>query len=232
MDDDATPRASLSEQLTHLRQMFAFVRPYRWRLVVGTAAVVVAAGLGLVFPAVMGSLVDSALGSDAAENTERLNLFAVGLLVVFAVQAVFNYIRSFNLSVVGEGVVTDIRKALFDRIVRLPVPFFDGKRTGDITSRLTSDAAVVQSVVSDAVGRALSQAITLVLRTYGPGMIDSLSPSGVINGLYYLSATEPEAWDRQNIEAARQVVSRLEARAPGPQTRAALDTFKSFLQKL
>ena len=162
MDDDATPRASLSEQVTHLRQMFAFVRPYRWRLVVGTAAVVVASGLGLVFPAVMGSLVDSALGSDAAENTERLNLFAVGLLVVFAVQAVFNYIRSFNLSVVGEGVVTDIRKALFDRIVRLPVPFFDGKRTGDITSRLTSDAAVVQSVVSDAVGRALSQAITLV----------------------------------------------------------------------
>ncbi len=110
----------------------------------------------------MGSLVDSALGSDAAEDTSQLNLYAIGLLGVFAVQAVFNYIRSFNLSVVGEGVVTDIRKALFDRIVRLPVPFFDGKRTGDITSRLTSDAAVVQSVVSDAVGTALSQAITLV----------------------------------------------------------------------
>ena len=162
MDDETASRASLGEQMTHLRQMFAFVRPYRWRLIVGTAAVVVAAGLGLVFPAIMGSLVDSALGSDAAENTARLNVFAIGLLVVFAVQAVFNYIRSFNLSVVGEGVVTDIRKALFDRIVRLPVPFFDGKRTGDITSRLTSDAAVVQSVVSDAVGRALSQAITLI----------------------------------------------------------------------
>ena len=160
VSDEDERRASVSEQAQHFREMFAFVRPYRWRLIVGTAAVVVASGLGLIFPAIMGSLVDSALAVDDS-GLDNLNVYALGLLAVFAVQAVFNYVRTFNLSVVGEGVVTDIRRALFDRIVRLPVPFFDGKRTGDITSRLTSDAAVVQAVVSDAIGRALSQTITL-----------------------------------------------------------------------
>jgi subfamily B ATP-binding cassette protein MsbA len=131
-------------------------------LIVGTIAVVIASLLGLVFPAIMGSLVDSALSDTTATGTSQLNWFAGALLVVFAVQAVFNYVRSFNLSVVGEGVVADIRRAVFDRVVRLPVPFFDGRKTGDITSRLTSDSMVVQSVVSSSLGRALSQGITLV----------------------------------------------------------------------
>jgi subfamily B ATP-binding cassette protein MsbA len=125
-------------------------------------AVVIAALLGLVFPAIMGSIVDSALSDTPAAGTSQLNWFAGALLVVFAVQAVFNYIRFFNLSVVGEGVVADIRRALFDRVIRLPVPFFDGRKTGDITSRLTTDSLVVQDVVSASLGRALSQGITLI----------------------------------------------------------------------
>ena len=78
------------------------------------------------------------------------------------VQAGFNYLRTFELAVVGEGVVADIRRAVFDRVVRLPVPFFDRRKTGDLTSRLTSDAAVVQHTVSGSVAQALSQGITLI----------------------------------------------------------------------
>jgi subfamily B ATP-binding cassette protein MsbA len=142
--------------------MFRFVKPYRLRLVIGTAAVVVASLLGLVFPALMGSLVDSALSGVEAGNVSQLNQFAVLLLIVFAVQALFNYVQTFNLAVVGEGVVADLRRALFDRIVRLPVPFFDGHQTGDITSRLTSDAIVVQIAVSSTFASAVSQGVTLI----------------------------------------------------------------------
>ncbi len=159
---EGTTKRPLREQFTQLGQMFRFARPYRVRLIVGTVAVVIAAGLGLVFPAIMGSLVDSALPDVTTADSSQLNWLAGVLLIVFAIQAVFNYVRSFNLAVVGEGVVADIRRALFDRVVRLPVPFFDGRKTGDITSRLTSDSLVVQSVVSASLGRALSQGITLV----------------------------------------------------------------------
>jgi|SRR5271157_1608072 len=77
-----------------------------------------------------------------------------------------------------------------------------------------------------------SQAVTLVLRMYDQERIKALSPSGVINGLYYLSATDPVAWDRQQVQAGKEVIARVEAQGVGPQTQAALGAFKSFLQKL
>ena len=59
----------------------------------------------------------------------------------------------------GEVVVADLRKSVFARIVMLPVTFFDGRKTGEITSRLTSDVAVVQSTVSSVVAQALFQGL-------------------------------------------------------------------------
>ena len=153
---------SLRSQVAQLTRLFRFTRPYRGRLIVGTIAVIVAAGLGLVFPAIMGRLVDSVLAGPEISDTSTLDRYALILLAVLVVQAVFNYLRTYELSVVGEGVVADIRRAVFDRIVRLPVPFFDHRKTGDLTSRLTSDAAVVQYTVSSSVAQALSQGITLV----------------------------------------------------------------------
>ena len=141
--------------------MFRFTRPYRTRLVVGTLAVLASAGLGLVFPAIMGDLVDTVVPNSDVEagNLDRYGIILIGVLIV---QAVFNYIRVYQLALVGEGVVADLRKAVFDRVVRLPVPFFDRNLTGDITSRLTSDAAAVQHTVSSTLAQVLSQGITLV----------------------------------------------------------------------
>ena len=160
-DDEKVDRGSLRVQMGQVRRLFVYAKPYRTRLIVGTSAVVVSAGLGLVFPQVIGTLVDTAFSGDDAD-LESLDFYALALLGVFAVQAIFNYIRTYNLAVVGEGVVADIRRAVFDRVVRLPVPFFDARHTGDLTSRLTSDTVVVQTVVADALGRALSQGITLI----------------------------------------------------------------------
>jgi hypothetical protein len=76
------------------------------------------------------------------------------------------------------------------------------------------------------------QAITLILRGYDQDKVNGLSPSGIINGLYFLSATDPNAWNQQQVETGKQVISRIEARDPGAQTKAALDAFRSLLQKV
>jgi len=108
----------------------------------------------------MGGLVDTAIGEETtAESLDRLALVLLG---VFLAQAAFNYIRSYAVAIVGEGVVADLRRTVYQRIIRLPVPFFDKRRTGEITSRLTSDASVIQGTVSTAVAQTLSQGITLV----------------------------------------------------------------------
>jgi subfamily B ATP-binding cassette protein MsbA len=160
-DEEPASRLPTRRQLIQLRRLFVFVKPYRSQLIVATLAVVVAAGLGLVFPLIMGSLVDTAIGDEAADTT-TLDRIALVLLIVFLVQAAFNYLRIYTLASVGEGVVADLRKALYTHIVRLPVPFFDEHKTGEVTSRLTTDTAVVQATVSTAVAQAMSQAITLI----------------------------------------------------------------------
>ena len=159
-DPDSRSDLSRRDQLTQLTKLFTLLRPYRRWLAVAVVGVVVSASLGLVFPRIMGGLVDSALVEDGATGT--LDRIALLLLAVFLIQGVFNYVRIYALAVVGEGVVADLRRAVYDRIVRLPVPFFDGRRTGEITSRLTSDAVVVQSTVSSSAAQALSQGITLI----------------------------------------------------------------------
>jgi subfamily B ATP-binding cassette protein MsbA len=159
--NDESDAPSMRSQFNQLAYMFRFTRPYRTRLIIGTVAVVISAGLGLVFPAIMGRLVDAvAPGSDG--DVGNLDRFGVILLVVLIVQALFNYLRVYQLGVVGEGVVADLRMVVFDRVVRLPVPFFDRNLTGDISSRLTSDAAAVQHTVSTTFAQALSQSITLI----------------------------------------------------------------------
>ena len=159
MTNDST--VETRAQFGQLAEMFRFTKPYRTRLVVGTVAVIVSAGLGLVFPAIMGDLVDSVVPS-ADTDPGNLDRYGLILIVVLIVQAVFNYVRVYQLALVGEGVVADLRRAVFDRVVRLPVPFFDRNLSGDITSRLTSDAAAVQYTVSSTLAQVLSQGITLI----------------------------------------------------------------------
>ncbi len=146
-------------QVGQLRRLFGFIKPYKKWLVIASVGVAISAALGLVFPRIMGTLVDTAL-DDA--DTSDLDTIALILIGVFLFQAAFNFLRIYALGVVGEGVVADLRRSVFARIVMLPVPFFDGRKTGEITSRLTSDVAVVQSTVSSVVAQALFQGISMV----------------------------------------------------------------------
>ena len=155
-----------------LLRLLAFVKPYTWQFVVALTAVVIASGLGLVFPAVVGDLVDTAFGT-VGGSTSTLDRIALILFGVFLVQAVFDFFRTYLLAYIGEGVVADLRAKLYTHLINLPVKFFDSRKTGEITSRLTSDVTVVQNTVSQALAQLVSQTITLI---GGVALLVSLSP--------------------------------------------------------
>ncbi len=147
--------------LKQLQRLYGYTRPYRTQLVVGVLSVSVASVLGFAFPALAGRLFNTAFGSGsfAFENLNQIALLLIGITVL---QAVFNYLRVYNLGLVGEGVVADLRKALYGHLLGLPVPFFEARKTGEITSRLTSDITTVQGAVSNALAQFINQSITLV----------------------------------------------------------------------
>lgn len=142
----------------------SYTAPYRSRLVVGMVAVGVASLLTLVFPLLIRELLNSAFAPGAALEgaTSVLNRTVFLLFGVMLVQALFNYLRTYNLGRVGEAVVADLRKALFAHLLTLGVPYFEERKTGELTSRLTSDIATVQGAVSQALAQLVNQAITLL----------------------------------------------------------------------
>ncbi len=178
-----------------LRRLFSYTKPYRLQLFVGLLSVTIASSLGLVFPLATGNLFNTAFqGSNAAEafmqNLNKIGLFLIG---IFLFQAVFNYLRTYLLGLVGEGVVADLRKSLFKHLMGLPISFFESRKTGEITSRLTSDISTVQGAVSQALAQFISQLITLIggvvvifiLNTKLTLVMLSIIPAAIIAGAYF-----------------------------------------------
>ncbi len=153
-------KGSLSD-LAQLRKLFAYTRPYRAQLFVGMAAVGVSSALSLAVPQFVRRFFDTFIVSLEGAGL-NLNRTVMLLLVVFLVQAAFNFLRTYMIAQVGEGVVADLRRTLYEHLMGLPLRFFETRRTGEITSRLTSDASVVQGAVSQALAQLFNQAALLL----------------------------------------------------------------------
>lgn len=155
--DEAAPRPSLS--LQQFRRLFAFVRPYRRRLIVALMAIGVSSLLGLAGPYMIRFLVDAIVpGGDPA----NLNIVTSILIGIFATQSVFYFIRGYLLAFVGERVMADLRLRLYEHLQGLSLSFFNERRTGELVSRLTNDVTTVRGVVTSDIATALSQALTFV----------------------------------------------------------------------
>ena len=103
------------------------------------------ASIALAFPQIVRHLLDAAfISADAA----LLNKIAVGLLVLFAIQGVLNFVQVYLLTSTSELVIAQLREDLFAHLVRLSPAFFTERRTGELTSRLSADTTVLQTVLS------------------------------------------------------------------------------------
>lgn len=152
------PRRDLGQ----LRRLLAYTRPYRAELIVAIIATLIGSAFGLLFPLVIGRLVDASFLRIGSADTTVLDRTVLILIGVFALQAFFSAVQSYLLSRVGEGVVADLRRTVYRHLLTLSPRFFETRKTGEITSRLTSDISTLQGVVSSALVQIFSQTLTLV----------------------------------------------------------------------
>ena len=145
-----------------LVRLLAFARPYRTLFVLGLLATLVSSGLNLVFPAMFGRLIDASFLRVGSADTGPLDRTVLGLLGIFALAALFGAAQAYLLSRVGAGVVADLRRALFGHLLTLSPRFFGDHKTGDLTSRLTSDVGTVQTVTSTALAQLAAQSVSLI----------------------------------------------------------------------
>ena len=128
-------------------------------LALATLTLVLSALLGLAFPMVVGYLLDAAF---IQQNRAVLDRIAIGLVLLFTVQAVLNYAQTYLLSAVGERVVAGLRQELFARLLLMSPGFFAERRTGELTSRLTTDIGLLQGVLSHQIAEFSRQILALV----------------------------------------------------------------------
>ena len=160
-----------------LRHIAGFLRPYRLRIVLALASLIVAAGAVLAIGQALRRVVDFGFSADSTV----LDQYFLALLGVVALLAVATYGRYYAVSSLGERVVADIRRKVYEHVVGLSPEFFESTRTGEILSRLTTDTTLIQSVVGSSASVALRNMMIFV-----GGSILLIVSSPKLTGLVFL----------------------------------------------
>ncbi len=153
--DEARARGSLKL----LVELWQFVRPYSLQLVGAVTALVIAASTVLALGMGLRRLVDEGFsgGNEALLDQAVLVLFGVVILLALAI-----YARFYLVSWLGERVVADIRRRVFDHILTLSPAYYELTRTGEVLSRLTTDTTLLQTVVGSSVSIAIRNFLLLI----------------------------------------------------------------------
>jgi ATP-binding cassette, subfamily B, bacterial MsbA len=142
-----------------LMKLWPRVRPFRGILAGATVALVLSGLASLAFPMVVKYLLDAAFVN---RDRHLLDRIALGLVALFCFQAVLNYLQTYWLSAAGEQAVAGLRRELFAKLLEMPPGFFADRRTGELTSRLSVDVGLLQTVLSHQVSEFSRQVISLV----------------------------------------------------------------------
>ena len=125
-------------------RILSYIKPYLPRLITAAICTVLAAAGNLYVPWIIKDVIDSVL---AEKNAEMLNIIAAGIIIIFFIRGVCFYGQNYLMSYVGERVIIDIRSAVYEKLQRLSVSFYDKNKTGTIMSYVTNDVSALQAAM-------------------------------------------------------------------------------------
>jgi ABC-type multidrug transport system fused ATPase/permease subunit len=143
-----------------VRRVFRFSRPHRGKLVVFLALTVVSAVLAVSTPLLAGRVVDVIVGG---QEVSAVVWLAVAIAGVAVLDAALGLAERWQSSRIGEGLIYDLRRAVFEHVQRMPVAFFTRTRTGALVSRLNNDVMGAQRAFTSTLAGLVTNVIQLVL---------------------------------------------------------------------
>lgn len=141
-------------------RIFSYIKPYKWTFFIGILFLFLSSLASLAFPKYMGRLLQQA--TDNQGDFSSINEIALGLIILFACQAVFSYFRVVLFINVTEKTMADIRSTFFSHLVKMPMAFFDKNRIGELNSRISSDIALLKETMTTTSAEIIRQFITLI----------------------------------------------------------------------
>src|SRR6266508_4548162 len=129
-----------------LLRVLSYAREYWWHIAGMLVTILLTTGLSLLTPLIFRNMIDVVI---PAKDTQRLILLGVALLAIPAVTGGINVIQRRLNATVGEGVIYDLRSALFARLQRMSLRFFTNTKVGELMSRLNNDVVGAQNAISN-----------------------------------------------------------------------------------
>ncbi|MFP3550988.1 ABC transporter transmembrane domain-containing protein [Paraburkholderia sp. SIMBA_049] len=172
-----TPARTL--RVAPLFALLPFLRPYARRWALAFLALLTSAGATLALPVAFKYLIDRGFASGDRTHIDR---YFIALFIVSLILAAATALRFYWVSWLGERVTADLRRAVYDHVMRMSPQFFETTQTGEVLSRLTTDTTLIQTVV----GASLSLGLRNVLLAVG-GIAMLITTSPVLSG--YIIAT-------------------------------------------
>ncbi|MAY44296.1 MAG: ABC transporter, partial [Rhodobacteraceae bacterium] len=166
-----------SKKIGSLAALWPFMRPYRLLILQALGALVLTAAVSLTLPLAVRRVIDNFRTGDS----ELLDKYFLAALVIAALMAVGSGLRYALVTRLGERVVADIRKAVFDRVIGMSPAFFENIMTGEVLSRITTDTTLIQSVVGSSISIALRNTLMFI-----GGLILMTLTSAKLSGLVLL----------------------------------------------
>ncbi|MGC6518519.1 MAG: ABC transporter transmembrane domain-containing protein [Candidatus Puniceispirillaceae bacterium] len=141
------------------RVFWPYLRPHRGRIIGAAVALLMVAGALLTMGRGLAYLVDEGLGR---QDPGLLDRAVVGTALIALVLAAGSYLRTTLVNQIGERVLADVRRAVFAHLMTLPPAWYESARTGDVLARITTDTAIVQTVMTSTISMAARNVILLI----------------------------------------------------------------------
>jgi ATP-binding cassette subfamily B protein len=151
--------AARRKSLKPLRRLLPFVLRYPWRLAATLLFLLVAAIASLGIPAIAGRVIDQGF---LAQNLDMVSRYGWLIIAMAAIMAAASAARFYFVSLLGERVLTDLRRAVFEHLLALDATFFDTHRVGELTSRLNGDVATIRGAIGSSLSMILRGMVTMV----------------------------------------------------------------------
>ena len=168
---------SKSKKISALKELWPFLKPYKFIILIAFLALTLTAAVSLILPLAVRRVVDTF----SSGNTLILDQYFLAAIGIAGLLSVGTALRYALVTMLGERVVTDIRKAVFGRVIHLSPQFFEKIMTGEVLSRITTDTTVILSVIGSSVSVALRNVFILI-----GGMILMLLTSLKLTSLVFL----------------------------------------------
>ncbi len=154
-DDDQKPHVTWAL----LKRVLAYARPYTSGIAILLLFILVTTGLGLLTPLIFRDLIDHALPDGDAN---RLNILALGLVLIPIISGLIRVVQRKINANIGEGVIYDLRVALYTHLQRMSLRFFTNTKTGELMSRLNNDVVGAQTAISSTIVDIITNIVTVI----------------------------------------------------------------------